>query len=219
LCGGNDKLIDNLIFNDFSKEIGKHMINDLKPWKKIGSESGPNLKLFQVRWDSLENPRTNQILKRLVLETEDWVNIVPITTGNHVVLVDQYRFGISKITSEIPGGLIDNGEDSKSAAIRELEEETGYTGGEWKYLGSVEPNPAFHTNRCHHWLALGVKQTREPSLDPGEDIKVETVSFPDLRKLISTGQIGHVLALSALSRVPQIWQSFEAQDFFNHKSG
>jgi len=196
-----------------------HMTNDLKPWKRIESESGPNLKLFHVRWDSMENPRTNQVLKRLVLETEDWVNIVPITPDNHVVIVKQYRFGVSKITNEIPGGLIDRGEDSKSAAIRELAEETGYTGGDWIYLGSVEPNPAFHTNRCHHWLALGVEKTVELLLDPGEDIKVEMVSFSDIRKSIAAGQIGHVLALSALSRVPQIWQYFEERDFFDRIQG
>ena len=195
--------------------LEKIMKNGLKPWKKIESVSGPDLKLFQVRWDSLENPRNKQVLNRLVLETEDWVNVVPITRGDQIVMVKQYRFGVSKITKEIPGGLIDQGEDSKSAAIRELAEETGYTGGKWIYLGSVEPNPAFHTNLCHHWLALGVEKTEEPILDPGEDIEVETVSFSDLRKLIAAGQVGHVLALSALSRVPQIWHSFEEKDFFD----
>jgi len=186
-----------------------------KEWKRIKSQSGPDLKLFQVRWDSLINPRNNKVLERLVLETKDWVNVVPITSDNTIVLVHQYRFGVSKITSEIPGGLIDSGEDSKSAAMRELAEETGYTGGEWIYLGSVEPNPAFHTNRCHHWLAMGVQKTVEPVLDMGEDIKVETVSFSDLRDSIIAGKIGHVLALSALSRVPQFWQSFEEKDFYN----
>jgi ADP-ribose pyrophosphatase len=191
------------------------MVDQPKPWKRIKSESGPDLKLFQVRWDTLVNPRTEQVLERLVLETDDWVNVVPITSDNQIVMVNQYRFGVGKITSEIPGGLIDDGEDSKSAAIRELSEETGYTSGEWIYLGSVEPNPAFHTNRCHHWLALGVEKTVEPVLDPGEDIKVETLSFTDLKGSILAGDIEHVLALSALSRVPQIWRSFEEKDFFD----
>jgi 8-oxo-dGTP pyrophosphatase MutT (NUDIX family) len=195
------------------------MRTNLIPWKRTESESGPDLKLFKVRWDSLENPRTHQVLQRLVLETDDWVNIVPVTSDNQVVLVEQYRFGVGKITTEIPGGLIDDGEDSKSAAKRELEEETGYTGGEWIYLGAVEPNPAFHTNRCHHWLALEVNKTKEPELDPGEDIRVQTVSFSELRNSIVNGQIGHVLALSALSRVPRIWQSFEENDFYDQIKG
>ena len=194
------------------------MKTELKPWKKIKSEPGPDLKLFKVRWDSVENPRTSQVLKRLVLETDDWVNIVPITKKNLVVLVEQYRFGVGKMTCEIPGGLIDQDEDSKSAAMRELEEETGYTGGRWVYLGSVDPNPAFHTNRCHHWLALDVEKTKEPSLDPGEDIRVSTLSFPDLRNKIVNGQITHVLALSALSRVPRIWQDLEENDFYDQPS-
>ncbi len=187
----------------------------LKHWKKIDSKQDVDLKLFRVRWDLVENPRTKQALERLVLETEDWVNVVPITKDNKVVIVNQYRFGVAKIIPEIPGGLIDKGEESKSAAIRELEEETGYTGGEWMYLGSVEPNPAFHTNLCHHWLALGVEKTKNPSLDAGEDISVDTFTYAEIRQMIAGGQICHVLALSALSRVTKIWQPLQQKDFLN----
>jgi 8-oxo-dGTP pyrophosphatase MutT (NUDIX family) len=190
----------------------------LKPWNRIKSNQRIDLKLFKARWDLMENPRTKQKLQRLVLETQDWVNIIPITKDNQVVIVNQYRFGVSKIIPEIPGGLIDNGEDSKTAAIRELEEETGYTGGDWISLGSVEPNPAFHTNHCHHWLALGVEKTKEPLLDPGEDINVSTVSFEKVRNMIANGEMKHVLALSALSRVKEIWQSFDQEDFVNRKT-
>ena len=143
------------------------------------------------------------------------MNVVPVTKDHKVVIVNQYRFGVEKIIPEIPGGLIDIGEDSKSAAIRELEEETGYTGGDWIYLGSVEPNPAFHTNRCHHWLAQGVEKTTNPSLDAGEDISVDIFTYEQIRQMISGGQICHVLALSALSRVTQIWQLFKQKDFIN----
>ena len=187
----------------------------LKHWKKIDSKHDVDLKLFRVRWDLVENPRTKQALERLVLETEDWVNVVPITKDNRVVIVNQYRFGVAKIIPEIPGGLIDEGEESKSAAIRELEEETGYTGGEWIYLGSVEPNPAFHTNLCHHWLTLGVEKTKNPSLDAGEDISVDTFTYAEIRQMIAGGQICHVLALSALSRVTKIWQPLQQKDFVN----
>lgn len=181
------------------------MKTSLKPWKKIRTNHSTDLKLFHARWDEMENPRTGQIMKRLILDTQDWVNIVPITDEGKIVIVNQYRFGVDKFTAEIPGGLIDKGENSKTAAIRELQEETGYTGGEWFYLGSVEPNPAFHTNLCHHWLARGVEKTLKPALDPGEDIEVVTPTIKELKKMISEGKLKHVLALSALSRVAEIW--------------
>jgi len=192
------------------------MKNDkpLKIWKKIQSVNGDDLKIFRIRWDKMESPRTGQQMDRLVLETPDWVNVVPITKNNQVILVRQYRFGVAKITAEIPGGLIDDGEDSKTAAIRELKEETGYSRGNWIYLGAVEPNPAYHDNLCHHWLALGVEKTCEPHLDPGEDIRVDKKNFQEVREMIAAGEFRHVLALSALSRVKAIWQGFEDKDFY-----
>lgn len=175
-------------------------------WQKMSSERGPELLLFQTRYDMMKNPRTGRVMKRVVLEAPDWVNVVAITPEKMIVFVRQFRFGTGKITTEIPAGLIDPGEDSKTAAIRELKEETGFTTSNWKYLGYVEPNPAFLNNRCHHWLAEDVIRTSPTDLDEGEDIEVVLFSVSDLISAVTGGEIDHVLALSALSRIPKIWQ-------------
>ena len=182
-------------------------MNRLKDWKKLKSEAGPDLLLFNVRYDYVKNPRNKKVMKRIVLQTRDWVNVVAITPRKEIILVRQFRFGSGAITTEIPAGLIDENESSLDAAIRELREETGYTTKSWKYLGYVEPNPAFLNNKCHHWLAVDVQKSTEPNLDDGEDIQIDCYSFDRLIQAIHSGEINHVLALSALSRIPSFWKN------------
>jgi 8-oxo-dGTP pyrophosphatase MutT (NUDIX family) len=123
------------------------------------------------------------------------------TEEGHFVVVRQYRFGTRHVTTEIPGGVIDPGEEPLAAAQRELREETGYTAERWSYLGRVEPNPAFHDNLCHHYLAEDARLTHAQELDPGEDIVVATLSGDQLTQAIHEGQIDHALVISAVCRV------------------
>ncbi|MFH1994098.1 MAG: NUDIX hydrolase, partial [Nitrospinota bacterium] len=102
------------------------------------------------------------------------------------------------------------GEGHREAAIRELREETGYASDDWVYLGSVEPNPAIHNNRCHHWLAKGIVKVAEAELDEGEDIEVNLISVEELRSQVKSGEIRHSLVLSALSRVFDLWPNKRA---------
>jgi len=174
-------------------------------WKQLESTYGPDLKIFKARFDTLVNPRTQQSMVRTVLETADWVNIVAVTKDGRYVLVRQYRFGPGRVTTEIPGGVIDPGEGHEEAARRELREETGYTSNKWTLLGWVEPNPAFHDNLCYHWLAEECEQTEQVELDPGEDIGVVALDEEALRREVREGRLRHSLALSGLSRVVDLW--------------
>jgi 8-oxo-dGTP pyrophosphatase MutT (NUDIX family) len=174
-------------------------------WQRHRTEKGPHLEILQARFDWLKHPGNQKEMKRLVLEANDWVNIVATTPNNEVVVVRQYRFGAEKITTEIPGGMVDHGEDSEAAAIRELKEETGYTSIKWRYLGSVEPNPAILNNLCHSWYAKDAVQTEEMNPDEGEDIVVTTLTLDEIRNEIQAGSFRHSLALLALTKVFDLW--------------
>ena len=67
----------------------------------------------------------------------DWVNIIALTPDQHIVLVRQFRFGINAFSLEIPGGMIDAGEDPIVAGLRELREETGFVGGSARVLAAT----------------------------------------------------------------------------------
>jgi 8-oxo-dGTP pyrophosphatase MutT (NUDIX family) len=170
-------------------------------WPKLESRHGAHLVLFRPRWDRMRNPRTGEEFDRLVLETPDWVNVVALTKERRLVCVRQYRFGTASVTLEIPGGVLDRGEAHQEAAQRELQEETGFTSAKWRYLGAVEPNPAFHDNLCHHWLAEECERTHEQGLDAGEDIFIETIPLGEVVSRIESGEIRHSLVITALSRV------------------
>ncbi len=181
------------------------MNDEILEWVNLGSSPGPEIPLFNIRYDRMRHPTSATEFKRLVFESSDWVNVVAVTTERKIVMVEQYRFGVGSLTIEPVGGLIDPGEDSLTAAKRELLEEAGFGGGTWRYLEYAEANPAIHNNVCHHWLAEGVVQIQEPTPDEGEAIRVHQMTLSDVKEAIASGKFRHPLGLSAMARVFPLW--------------
>ncbi len=186
-------------------ETSAHTGDQALLWKRSRSEAGLDLKIFKVRYDWMVNPRNGRQSRATILETPDWVDIVAETSDGKIVFVDQFRFGVDAVTTEIPAGIIELGETPLAAAQRELLEETGCTSKDWVDLGWVEPNSAFQDNRCHQWLARDVRLTDAPDLDDGEMIAVRVLALDEVRQEIATGRIRNSLALLALSKVFDIW--------------
>ena len=112
-------------------------------------------------------------------------------------MVKQYRFGNKEITLEIPGGMSEPNEDPKSAAIREMKEETGYTSKNVIEIGSVSPNPALMNNQAITYLAFDVELTSIQNLDTMEDIEIIEINLEEVPRLIQNKTINHALVVSA----------------------
>ena len=166
-------------------------------WHRIQSKTIGGYRIFTIREDRYRLPRHHQEAPFYVLGSNDWVNVIPMTQNEEVLLIRQFRFGIEGVTVEIPGGIVDSGHAPLEAAQKELLEETGYTSDLWEYLGVVHPNPAFLNNRCHSFLARNVKKTAEISLEESEEIEMFQVPYREIKKLIGQGVITHSLVICA----------------------
>src|SRR6476469_5123856 len=125
---------------------------DKSGWKILRQHKEQDYTIAKSRELIVERLRDHSQHPRVVLDVPDWCNIIPVRKDGRIVMVRQFRFGAWQPSLEIPGGIVDPGEDPQTAAVRELAEETGYRPARVIALGHVHPNPALQPNRCHSFL-------------------------------------------------------------------
>ena len=171
-----------------------------RPWKVITSKRDASYRVFSIRTDRARSPRTGKEHDFFILESSSWVNVIPLTPEDEVIMVRQYRHGIQGVTLEIPGGLVEDSDSPEEAAGRELYEETGYRASEMIPLGSVHTNPAIQNNQCYTFLEREVFIGGGQSQDEKEDIDVVRRPLSEIPNLIRNGEITHSLVLAAFYR-------------------
>ena len=180
----------------------ENTINEEGKWTIRSSEYLIRRPWLTARRDVVELPDGRINPEYYVLEYPDWVNVIAITRDGQVVLERQYRHGLGNTCYELPCGVVEAGETPLEAAKRELLEETGYAGGEWRPLMTLSPNPSTSNNLTHSFVAEGVEKVAEQHLDATEDIAVSLHSPDYVRELLRNNQI-----LQALMAAP-MWKYF-----------
>lgn len=170
----------------------------MKHWKVLESRL-----LLDKRWLRLHEqrvglPNGNVIDEFHKFETPAWVAVLAITPERQVVVVEQYRHGLGRMSRELPAGVIDPGESPEQAGRRELLEETGYHAETLLPLLELSPEPHRSTARGHFFLAKNARFSGEAHPEPSEVIRTVLVPLGQLLDEATKGSIDHAAHVAAL---------------------
>ena len=175
-----------------------------RPWRRVAGKEVADFRIFRMASEVYARPDGAGEYDFYVILSDDWVNVVPVTDEGKVVLIRQWRAGSDEVAIEVPGGMIDAGEDPAAAAARELAEETGYGCREVLRTGKLRPNPAIQRNFLHTFVAVGARRDGPPHLEEREDIDCFEATWDEVDALIRDGRIDHALVLCALNSARRV---------------
>ncbi|MDR1891157.1 MAG: NUDIX hydrolase [Puniceicoccales bacterium] len=169
-------------------------------WEELSKETMADYKIFSVARCKLKNPSNNKSGDFYIIDCNDWVQVIAETLDNQIVMVSQYRFGSGKLSLELPGGMMDRGENVIEAAQRELEEETGFCGELAKVIATLYPNPAIQTNVLNVVLIKNCTKKKDTHFDEFEDLTTSLITKQDLIKAVAIGEISHCITIAAIAK-------------------
>lgn len=169
-------------------------------WKTLNSKYLIRRPWLTARRDVVQLPNGEINDEFYVLEYPDWINVIAITNDDQFVFVRQYRYALDLDSTELCAGVIEPGETPEQGARRELLEETGYGGGEWREIMTIGQNPSTCNNLTHCFIATGVRKLQDQQLDRTEDIEVLLLTRQEVLDLLNSNTLKQALMLAPLWR-------------------
>ncbi|WP_127575070.1 NUDIX domain-containing protein [Paenibacillus barengoltzii] len=173
--------------------------NDKLKETTVSTESIFQGRVISLQLDTVKLPDGTTATREIV-KHPGAVAVLAVHEGR-LLLVDQYRQAMGRCELEIPAGKLEPGEDPAEAAVRELQEETGYRCDKLIHLHSFYTSPGFADEIIHLYLAEQLS-AGEMSLDADEFLEVQEVTLEEALDLISEGRIADAKTILAV----YIWQ-------------
>lgn len=164
--------------------------------KRIGRELKYKGKILDFYEDTMQTPE-GHIVKWDYLHHNGAAAVVPVDSDGKIFMVSQYRSGIGRLSLEIPAGCLNPGEDRKTAAARECEEEIGY------HCGTIELLLKFHSAfaYCDEYIEIYCATDLVPTkqhLDEDEFLEVKKYDLEELIDMILSGEISDSKTIAAI---------------------
>lgn len=170
----------------------------MKNWKILSSKKVLTNKFFNVRKDKCITAQGRIIKEYYVKEGLGSAMVFAVTKDQKVIVEEQYRHGVQKVSLDLPCGRIKKGESAINAAKRELLEETGYRAKNLILLGKLSYNPASSEEYLYIYLAKELKYQANKRLERGEEIKLLFIPLRELENYIKDQKIFCVPCIAAI---------------------
>lgn len=149
-----------------------------------------------MRIDTVRLPHGG-VSEREIVEHGEAVVLVPVDDQGRVLLVRQYRKAIERLLLELPAGGVDPGETPEQAALREMQEETGFLPGKLEALGGFYIAPGYSQEYLHLFLATNLSPSSLDA-DDDEDIEVVPTTWEEIPGLLESGAICDAKSVAGL---------------------
>lgn len=156
----------------------------------------------------LPNGKTS---KREIVKHPGAVAILAVTEEGKIIMVKQFRKPLERAIVEIPAGKLEKGEEPEYTALRELEEETGYTAKKLTKITAFYTSPGFADEIVHVFLAEELSVLEEKrALDEDEFVEVMEVTLEDALKLVESREVYDAKTAYAIQYL-QLKEALQAQ--------
>ncbi|UOQ47521.1 NUDIX hydrolase [Gracilibacillus caseinilyticus] len=157
--------------------------------KTFHSETIFNGKVISLQVDDVSLP-DGKTSKRELVKHPGAVAIIPVTEDNKIVFVKQYRKALEKTIIEIPAGKLEPGEKPAITALRELQEETGYTTEHLTYVTSFYTSPGFADEIIYLYQTQSLSKLEQPlETDEDEFVELMELTMEEAEALVESEEI------------------------------
>lgn len=157
--------------------------------KTIRSERMYEGKIINLKVDEVKLPN-GKTSKRELIEHPGAVAILAFTPDNKIIMVEQYRKALERSIIEVPAGKLEKGESPETTAMRELEEETGYSADSLELIQSFSTSPGFADEVVHLFFAEGLKKSESGAVtDDDEFVELLEVTVEEAEEMMRDNRI------------------------------
>lgn len=151
---------------------------------------------LQMRRDSVRLP-DGALASREYVVHPGAVVVIPLLDDDRVLVERQFRYPVGRVMTEFPAGKLDAGEDPLACARRELQEETGYTAGQWAHAGAMHLAIAYSTEIIHIFFARKLV-AGAPRRDADEFLELRTAHVDELSEACRNGAVTDAKTLGCM---------------------